>query len=318
MNSIFTPIINEGFTTLRVRYNWKTGLMRMEMLKEWDVEQDFSKYNKNFYYEEILTEDPKYLNNQEVLDIYEKYDLSEYLSDIINLIKKDRHFGVDFYYNAKLDIKFMCHKHSRKMGCNNKRHATFLDGIRRYEPEDDEYSIIRDCLEISRGMSYKIKAANLSYGGSKTALQMPPIDLDDMQVMGFIAYAFDKSCCMTGADMKVPTEIADVMNDYFSMNFVCGPNSKLGISGVPTAYGVHKTLETAVEFKEGCDLTGKSAVVIGLGAVGWSMAEHMLESGIRLSISDINEELVKKFIDAHLENDINVVPVEEADRKSVV
>lgn len=73
--------------------------------------------------------------------------------------------------------------------------------------------------------------------------------------------------------MKMPTEIADVENRYYSMSYTSGPSSPLGESGRPTAYGVFETLKKAVEFKEGKpDLDGKSAVVIGLGAVGMHMA----------------------------------------------
>ena len=313
MNSIFKPLREEGLTTLRVRYNWKTGRLSMEAMKEWERGQNFSGYNREFYGEEILTDDRRYLSTMQVEQLYEKYGMKDYLSQILLLIKQGRHFGMECYYNADLGIKIICHQHSRKMGLNNRSHAVFLDGIRRYEPEDDELEMIRDSLNICRGMSFKLKAANLPFGGSKTVIQMPPIDLNDMNEMGYIAYIFDKCRCMTGADMKVPTELADVMNEHFSVNFTNGPKSVLGETGRPTAYGVYKALKKAVLFREGTNsLSGKKAVLMGLGAVGWYMGEHLLSERVELCVADIDSDKVDRFIEKHPDYTVRKCTVEEA------
>lgn len=313
MKSIFYPMVKEGLTTLRIRYNWKTEKFKLEAMKEWEPYQDFSGYNRDFYTEDILTEDVTYYNTVQVMQLYSKYNLTEYLDQIMLLMKQGKHFGMECYYDAKHDIRFICHQHSRKMGINNKRHALFIDGIRRYEPEDNEFDMIRDGLNISRGMSFKLKAANLNFGGSKSVVQMSPMDLTDMEVMGFIAYAFDKTRCMTGADMKVPTELADVENKHFSMNFTSGPMSPLGETGRPTAYGVYETLKKAVLFKEGTEnLDGKKVVLMGLGAVGWYMGENMLKNDIRLYVADINRDRVREFIKKHPGHNVEEVSVDEA------
>lgn len=313
MKSIFKPLIEEGLTTLKIRYNWKTDQFRMEALKEWERSQKFSGYNHEFYGEEILIDDVQYLNTKQVRQLYNKYEMEEYLGQILLLIKQGRHFGMECYYNAEQDIKIICHQHSRKMGLNNRSHAIFLDGIRRYELEDNELEMIKDGFNISRGMSFKLKAANLDFGGSKTVVQMPPMDITDMEEMGYIAYIFDKCRCMTGADMKVPTELADVMNEHFSMNFTSGPKSPLGETGKPTAYGVYETLKKAVLFKEGTDsLSGKKAVLMGLGAVGWYMGEHFLSEGVELYIADISDDRANEFIERHPGHSIEKCKVEEA------
>lgn len=313
MKSIFKPLIEEGLTTLKIRYSWKTDECKMEALKEWEYDQGFSGYNHEFYGEEILTDDVKYLNTKQVRKLYHKYEMGEYLEHILMLIKQGKHFGMECYYNAKLGIKIISHQHSRKMGLNNRRHAIFLDGIRRYDPEYDEMDMIKDGLNISRRMSFKLRAGNLDFGGSKTMVQMPPMDLTNLEEIGYIAYIFDKCRCMTGADMNVPTALADVMNEHFSMSFTSGPKSPLGETGKPTAYGVFETLKKAVLFKEGTeDLSGKKAVLMGLGAVGWYMGEHLLDSGVKLYIADISDNRMNEFIEKHPEYSIEKCNVEDA------
>lgn len=310
MKSIFKPLIGEGFTTLKIRYDWKKDQVRMEAMKEWESDLDFSLYNKEFYAEDILTENIKYLNTLQVRQLYKQYEMYEYLEQVLLLVKEGKHYGMECYYNEKKDIRFICHQHCRKTGLNNRLHAMYLDGIRRYEPEDDEFAMIQDGLNISRGMSFKLLAANLPFGGSKSMVQMPPVDLDDTETLGFIAYAFDKCRCMTGADMKFPTALADVQNEHFSMNFTSGPKSPLGETGKPTAYGVYETLKKAVQFKEGTEsLAGKKVALMGLGAVGWYMGENLLQEDVKLYIADINNERVKEFIEKHPDRGVEAISV---------
>lgn len=314
MNSIFTPLMREGLTSFKIRYDFKSDQLRLEAMKEWEADIDFSQYNKSFYSDDILTDNILYLNTYQVRDLFRKYGLLEYLNQIIDLVRAGKHFGIECYYDAKNDIKIMCHQHSRKIGNNNRSHALFLDGIRRCEPEEEELSIITDGLNLSRGMSFKNIAAGLDFGGSKTMVQCRPLDLNDKEVMGFIGFAFDKCKCFTGADLKVPTAIADVQKENgFSTNFVCGPKSILGETGKPTAYGVYKTLKKAVLFKEGTEsLDGKSVVLMGLGSVGWSMGMHLLSEDVKLYVTDLNQNRIQEFIEANPGRDVQAVDAEDA------
>lgn len=313
MKSIFTPLIEEGMTSLKIRYDWKKDCFRFEVMKEWEVDLDFSAYNREFYADELLTDDIRYMNTAQVTALYDKYGLTGYLEEVLDMIRKGRHYGMECYYNAKRDIRAVCCLHSRKIGNNNRLGAFYMDGIRRCDPGYDEMEMIRVGLSVSRGMSFKLLAAGLPFGGSKTMMQMPEIDLNDLESIGFIGYVFDKTRCTTGADMGIPTELADVENENFSMNFTCGPSAPLGESGKPTAYGVYKTLKKAVEFKEGTDsLEGKTAVLMGLGAVGWYMGGHLLEEVSKLYVADPNAARVQEFMAAHPGKDIEQVAVEDA------
>ncbi len=212
MRSLCTPMKAEGLTTLKIRYDWKKDQFWMEAMKQWEQDLDFSKYNKEFYVESILTEDVVYLNTKQVRALYKKYDLEDYLDEILDLIRQGRHFGIECYYNDKYNIRFMCHQHSRKLGVNNRLHATLAGGIRRHDVNEDEKEVIIDGLNLGRGMSFKNVAGNLAFGGCKTTVQMEELDLSNLEIMGFLGFAIDNCRTMTGPDMNFPTEMADVEN----------------------------------------------------------------------------------------------------------
>ena len=43
--SLFTPLREEGLTTMKIRYDFKTDKVKLYAAKEWDADHDFSKYN---------------------------------------------------------------------------------------------------------------------------------------------------------------------------------------------------------------------------------------------------------------------------------
>ena len=101
MKSLCTPMKAEDLTTLKIRYDWKKDQFWMEAMKQWEQDLDFSKYNKEFYVESILTEDVVYLNTKQVRALYKKYDLEDYLDEILDLIRQGRHFGIECYYHHR-------------------------------------------------------------------------------------------------------------------------------------------------------------------------------------------------------------------------
>lgn len=234
--SITVPMKAEGLTSLKIRYDFKTDTFKLEAMKEWDSDLDFSRYNKDFYAESILTDDAKYYNTKEVREIFKKYDLEDYLDDIEDLLRQGKHFGIEAYYHEGLDILYMSHQHSRKLGINNKLHATLAGGIRRHNKDEEEIDVIIDGLNLGRGMSFKNVAGNIDMGGCKQTVTMDELDLDNMEIMGFLGFAIDRCRTMTGPDMNFPTEMADVENENFSMQYTNGPKySALGETGKPTA-----------------------------------------------------------------------------------
>ena len=308
--SLFTPLEAAGLTSLKVQYDWRTDRHRLYAAKEWDPDLDFSEYNRSFHVESLLTSDALYLGHEQVLALYAEHGLSDYLGTVLELLRGGKHFGIEIYYHQGRNIRFMCHQHSRRQGLRNKRHATLAGGIRRHPVEERELDVIIDGLNLGRAMSFKNIAADLDFGGCKTTVQMDPLALDDLEAMGFLAFALDRCRTMTGPDMNFPTAMSDVINEHFSMSFTSGPASPLGETGKPTAYGTYLALREAIRFTEGTDtLVGKTVAVMGLGAVGWSMAEYLLDGGAHLYIADLDDSRAADFLARHPGRPVRAVPV---------
>ncbi|MBB5938980.1 Glu/Leu/Phe/Val dehydrogenase family protein [Streptomyces zagrosensis] len=299
-DSLFTPLAAAGLTSLTVQYDWRTDRHRLFAAREWEPDLDFARYRAEFDAETLLTPDGIYLNHRQVERLFAEHGLSGYLSTVLDLVRAGRHVGIEAYFHAGKDIRFLCHQHSRRQGVMNRRHAIMAGGIRRHAPTERELDVIVDGLNLGRAMSFKNVAAGIDFGGCKTTVQMAPLYLADLAAVGFLAYALDRCRTMTGPDMNFPTGMSDVVNAHFSASFTSGPGSPLGETGRPTAYGTFLALREAVRFREGrASLAGKSVAVMGLGAVGWHMAEHLLDAGACLYVADTDEDKVGRFLAAH-------------------
>lgn len=84
--SLFYPLDQEGLTTLRIQYDWKTGNVFLQASKDWDEDFDWSRYNHDFYVESIKTRTARLLNDVETRAMYEKYGISDYLEEVIDLV----------------------------------------------------------------------------------------------------------------------------------------------------------------------------------------------------------------------------------------
>ncbi len=312
MRSLFTPLKKEGLTTLLIRYDYRSDKVRFFAAKEWDPDLDFTTYNKAFNTQSIMTDDARYLNSSQVRELYKAHGLADYLEEVVELLRQGKHFGMECYYNDKYNIRFMCNQHSYKLGLNNRYHAILAGGIRRHGFEDDELDVIIDGLNLGRAMSFKNIAANLPFGGCKTCVHMDPLDLNNLEILGFLAFAIDRCRTMTGPDMNFPTEMSDIINEHFSIQYSSGPSSPIGESGVPTAYGVYISMKEALRFLgESGSLKDKSVAVQGLGCVGWYMAKHLLSEGAKLYVADLNPERVKALIAENPGASITAVGLDE-------
>ena len=88
--SLFIPLREEGLTTMKIRYDFKTGLVKLYAAKEWEEDFDFSKYNHEWWIDGIFTEDAKYYNTKETWALFENQsvhsrDFSRELADKKNL-----------------------------------------------------------------------------------------------------------------------------------------------------------------------------------------------------------------------------------------
>lgn len=298
--SLFYPLDQEDLTTLRIQYDWKTDATYLEASRDWDSDLDWSRYNKDFYVESIKTKNARMLNDVEVREMFKKYELEDYLNEVLELVRKGRHFGIDCFYHKEYDIQYLGNMHSRKRGINNTSHGTMKGGIRRHSKSDLELDVIIDGLNLARAMTFKNIAGNLPVGGCKSCVVMDELDLTNMQHIGFLGFCLDEIRCSTGPDMGFSPEMTDIMKENnYSVQYTCGIRGPLGASGKPTAYGVYLALKEAVRFKKGSDdLSGMSFAIQGLGEVGAHYAEYIADNkDVKIYVTDVNEKRAREFAD---------------------
>jgi leucine dehydrogenase len=297
--SLFLPLAKENLTSFGVYCHRRDGLIAFRAAREWEPETDWSRYSRDFTAEEPLTTRTAYLGHQETWDLFKRYGLTGYLDDVVDLIKRGKHQGIECFLDPKKNIRFISNMHSNTLGINNGYHAIRSGGIRRHEPEEQEIDVIVDGLNLSRAMSFKNAGAQIPFGGSKITVHCAPVDLSDFHTLGFLAYALDRTRSFTGPDMGFSPELADVMRrEGYSVNITGGFDSKIGPTGGPTAYGVYLALKEAVNFKFGAEtLAGKTIVVQGTGAVGYPLVEEYLaKEDVTIFIADILRDPVKKLV----------------------
>ncbi|MFQ5709867.1 MAG: Glu/Leu/Phe/Val dehydrogenase family protein [bacterium] len=310
--SLFEIMHRETLTRLKISHDWRTNRCHLHAAKEWDPHLKWSNYNKTFSLATIFSADDRYYNDAETRRLFKKHKSLDTLQVVLDLLRKGRHQFIECFYCGALGIRFMNNVHSDVLGLNNRRQAIRAGGIRRHGLNEAECEVIVDGLNLARGMSFKNFAARVPYGGAKITVMMNPIDLNDLDSVGFLAYAVDRSRIFTGPDMGFPTALADVMKEHFSLNITGGPQGPLGPTGLPTAYGVYLAVKQAARFKFGTErLAARKIAVQGLGSVGHALSEHFVKEKASLIVTDTDTRSCAALKEEHPTADITVVKPEE-------
>jgi len=291
--SVFSVMEKEGLTTLEIFHHRRRGKFILRGMKEWDDNVPWDRYMTDFTVEDILADDYKAVGTATLLADFNELDLEAHLANIEQLLSEGKHHGIEFYYNHRKSIKVMYCKHVNTLGIRNGRQAMRAGGMRRHELDEPEIDVLINGLDVARAMAYKNAIANIPYGGSRISVQCAPVKLDDFEALGFFAYIIDKTRSFTGPAMGFEPEVADIMNERFTKNILAGKKSPLGLSGGSTAYGEYLTIKEACNFFYGSsDLAGRKIAIQGLGAVGYPLAEYLLQKGANLIVTDINASTV--------------------------
>ena len=292
-DSAFSVLAEEGLTTLEIFYNRKEDKFALRGEKEWEEDVNWDRYMVDFTPEDILTDNYRALGTEALAKAFTKLGLEYHLMRIEHLLREGRHHGIEFYYNRRLNIRVMYCKSVNTLGIKNKRHAIRAGGIRRHELDEPEIDVLIDGLNLARAMSYKNALAGLPYGGSKILVQCAPVNLDDFETMGFLAYIIDRSRSFTGPDMGFEPAMSDVIRERFTEAITGGTKSPLGPTGGVTAYGGYLAIKEACNFVYGSSsLDGRQIAIQGLGACGYPLAEYLLREGANLIVTDIDRSKV--------------------------
>lgn len=197
----------------------------------------------------------------------------------------DLHFKVD----PETGMKAIIAIHSSKLG-------PALGGCRFIEYSSTA-AALKDAMRLARGMSYKNASVNLPLGGGKSVIIKPQGPFDRNAYMHQFGKFIDElnGRYITALDSGTLLSDMDIIAEH--TNHVASLTKYNGDPSPSTAKGVLKGIQAAVAFKLGKDsLKGLHIAIQGLGHVGYALAKHLHELGVRLTVADISAETVAKAV----------------------
>jgi leucine dehydrogenase len=159
---------------------------------------------------------------------------------------------------------------------------------------DSDWEAIEDALRLARGMTYKYAAAGVNLGGGKAVVIGDPKRRDREALFRTVGRFINRlgGKYYTGED--VGTTLEDMEYIRMETEYVVTLPTYLGGAGPispMTAFGVIQAMRACCNEVYGSDeLRGKRVVVQGLGAVGYELTRQLVELGVTVWGTDIDEE----------------------------
>ncbi|MFM8244147.1 MAG: Glu/Leu/Phe/Val dehydrogenase dimerization domain-containing protein [Crocinitomicaceae bacterium] len=206
---------------------------------------------------------------------------------VISQMTKLGHEQILFCQDAASGLKAIISIHDTTLG-------PALGGTRMWKYQN-EMEALNDVLRLSRGMTYKNSISGLDLGGGKAVI------IGDSKTMKSEALfrrfgQFVNSLSgkyITAEDVGISPE--DMVHVSKETQHVVGLPGKSGDPSPVTAYGVYMGMKACAKIQYGSDsLTDKKIMVQGVGHVGEYLVKHLTEEGAIVSISDIQEDTLKR------------------------
>ena len=157
---------------------------------------------------------------------------------------------------------------------------------------------VTDALRLARGMTYKAAVAGINLGGGKSVIigDNTRVDREALfRAHGRFVETLNGRY-ITAED--IGTSPNDMEHIKLETDHVAG---LLGLSGDPspvTGYGVYVGMKAAAKARWGSDaLEGKTVAVQGAGNVAYHLCRHLHSEGVRLIVTDIRPDKVKRVVD---------------------
>jgi leucine dehydrogenase len=171
-----------------------------------------------------------------------------------------------------------------------------LGGTRMWSFASEE-DALRDVLRLSRGMTYKAAVAGLNLGGGKAVIiGDAKKDKTEQLFRSFGRYVDSLGGRYITAE-DVGTSVRDMEWVRMETQHVTGISRALGGSGDPspvTAFGVFHGIRSSVKHLSGKDdLSGQRVAIQGAGQVAYHLAKHLVKSGAKVTVCDIDADRVK-------------------------
>jgi leucine dehydrogenase len=174
-----------------------------------------------------------------------------------------------------------------------------------------EEKAIEEALRLSYAMTFKTAIIDEPFGGSKAVVIGDPLKPKKKEFLYALGDFIESlgGAFLTGVDMGLTFEDAKIISERTKYIF----NSK-GSSGVTTGYGVLKGIKEAVKYRLGKNtLQGIRVTIQGLGQVGGTLADLLLQEGAIIYVSDVDTKQTQKYagvINAHVVPNESIYDIE--------
>lgn len=220
---------------------------------------------------------------------------SEETNAVIQAMQSGGHEQVVHFYDKSTGLRAIVAIHNTWLG-------PALGGTRMWAYEN-EGEALTDVLRLSRGMTYKAAITGLNLGGGKAVI----IGDARTQKSEALMRRFGKFVnglggrYITAEDVNISTR--DIEYIAMETDYVTGLPESLGGGGDPspvTAYGVFLGMKASAKQVYGGDtLGGRKVLVQGVGKVGQSLVDYLVEDGATVQVYDINPENIRAVIAKH-------------------
>jgi leucine dehydrogenase len=312
MRGVLAEVWAAGWDGFAIRHAWRSGAFSYELRRDFAADVRWEAYGKEFSTDTLLHADAAEASGPDPALIA---DLGPNCAALVaaatGFLERGRGEQVVLRSSQQRGMGVLANQHSSLPGSANGLHIVTAGGIRRHELDDEPESVVLDGLNLARAMTYKNVAAGMKAGGSKLVLCSDPLDPESLADLGFVAYCIDAARTMTGPDMGLSPRHADALIEHFTRNITGGERSLP--TGPPTAHGVTLAIETILRHRRGgsFDWREVSVGVQGLGAVGGTLADELLERGATVIVADVSPQRVEGFLAAHAGAAVSAVGPDE-------
>jgi len=224
-----------------------------------------------------------------IIDVINSNEIKK-VDPVFGQLSFDNHEQVVFCNDKDTGLKAIIGIHNTVLG-------PALGGTRMWQYAN-EWEALNDVLRLSRGMTFKAAITGLNLGGGKAVIigdaetQKTP---ELMKRFGEFVHSLSGRY-ITAEDVGMETADMDLVREVTP--YVTGISEDKGGAGNPsliTAYGVFMGMKAAAKYKFGTDiLEDKKVLVQGIGHVGESLVENLVNEGASVIIDDINEERLEE------------------------
>lgn len=211
--------------------------------------------------------------------------------EVFELMEKHGHEQVVFGYDKVSGLKAIIAIHDTTLGPS-------LGGTRMWPYKTEEEALV-DVLRLSRGMTYKNAAMGLNLGGGKAVI-IGDSRKDKSEELFRAFGRFVESLggrYITAEDVGTNTDDMDVIRSQTT--HVAGLASTSGNPSPVTAFGVFRAMTAAIEAAFGSgSFKGRTVAVQGVGAVGFSLVQQLIEAGAKVYVTDIFPDKVQRAVEA--------------------